>query len=96
MPPDLSDSSAQTAAKERCAAHSGDAASRAPDPRAEADHDESAHNADSAANPGQDLGCNSIDILNFVLQTGRETGPSSGPHSVLGHSEFRHVSKLKT
>ena len=41
-------------------------------------------------------GCNSIDILNFGPQTGRKTGPSSGPHSVLGHSEFRHVSKLQT
>ena len=52
MPPDLSDSSAQTAAKER-SAHSDDA-SRAPDPSAEADHGETAHNADPAANPGQD------------------------------------------
>ena len=36
------------------------------------------------------LGVNSIDIMNF----GHETGQSSGPNSVLGHSKLRHVSKL--
>ena len=33
-------------------------------------------------------GSNSIDILNFGPDTGHKTGPSSGPHSVLGLSEF--------
>ena len=31
-----------------------------------------------------DLGCNSIDILNFGHKTGCETGPYSGTTSVLG------------
>ena len=39
-----------------------------------------------------DQGRNSIDILNL----GRKSGPSSGPHSVLGQCKFRHVSKLQT
>ena len=37
------------------------------------------------------LGANSIDTLNFR----HKTGPHSGPNSVLGHSKFRHVSKLQ-
>ena len=40
-----------------------------------------------AALPQQIQGCNSIDIFNL---------PSSGPHSVLGHSKFRPVSKPQT
>ena len=40
-------------------------------------------------------GVNSIGFLNFGQKTGHETGPSSGPHSVLGHSKFRYVSKLQ-
>ena len=39
----------------------------------------------------EDLGCNSIDILNF----GYKTGPIFGPNSVLGHRKFRHVSKFQ-
>ena len=35
-------------------------------------------------------GVNSIDIKNFGHKTGRETGPHSGPTSVLGgHFKFR-------
>ena len=34
------------------------------------------------------LGVNSIDIMNFVL----ETGTSSGPNSLLGHYKFGYVS----
>ena len=41
------------------------------------------------------LGCNSIDTLNFVPKTGRKTSPRTGPHSVLGHYTFIHVSKLQ-
>ena len=41
-------------------------------------------------------GCNSKDTLNFGHKTWRQTGPHSGPNSVLGHYKFRHVSKLLT
>ena len=33
----------------------------------------------------RELGVNSIDIMNL----GHETGPSSGPNSVLGHYKFK-------
>ena len=32
-------------------------------------------------------GVNSIDIMNFGHETGRKTGPSSGPHSVQGRTK---------
>ena len=38
-----------------------------------------------------DLGVNSIEILHFGCKTGQQTGPCSGPNSVLEHSKFRHV-----
>ena len=37
-------------------------------------------------------GCNSIDTLNFR----HNTGPHSGPNSVLGHSKLINVSRLRT
>ena len=44
-----------------------------------------------AALEGEALGCNSIDILKFGLETGYQTGPHSGPGSALGHFKFTHV-----
>ena len=43
--------------------------------------------------PEEDLGVNSIDIMNVGHDTGHKTGPSSGPNSLLGHFKFRYVSK---
>ena len=34
------------------------------------------------------LGCNSIGTLNFGRKIGRQTGPHSGPNSVLEHYKF--------
>ena len=51
--------------------------------------------AAKAAEEREKQGCNSIDIMNFGHKTGNETGPSSGPNSVLGHYKFRYASKLQ-
>ena len=41
-------------------------------------------------------GVQSNRYFDFWAQTGRKTGSSSGPNSVLEHYKFRHVSKLQT